>query len=141
MNLSWTVMGIVFVTTLVITILNGTYLPKSVGFIGPIVGGLIAGYLVGGNYTDGIVNGGIPVGLAGITYTSRIVAINGYKITVSLNTLIYNGSHVKLLFSLIFASFAFYLVFGIIGGLIGFAIKERKIIKEVLSWILFPNIF
>jgi len=133
MNLSWTVMGIVFVTTLVITILSGTYLPKSVGFIGPIVGGLIAGYLVGGNYTDGIVNGGIPVGLAGITYTSRIVAINGYKITVSLNTLIYNGSHVKLLFSLIFASFAFYLVFGIIGGLIGFAIKERKIIKEVLS--------
>ena len=133
MNLSWTVMSIVFVTTLVITILSGTYLPKSVGFIGPIVGGLIVGYLVGGNYTDGIVNGGIPVGLAGITYTSRIVAINGYKITVSLNTLIYNGSHVKLLFSLIFASFAFYLVFGIIGGLIGFAIKERKIIKEVLS--------
>ena len=126
-------MGIVFVTTLVITILSGTYLPKSAGFIGPIVGGLIAGYWVGGNYTDGIVNGGIPVGLAGITYTSRIVAINGYKITVSLNTLIYNGSHVKLLFSLIFASFAFYLVFGIIGGLIGFAIKERKIIKEVLS--------
>jgi fructose-specific phosphotransferase system IIC component len=133
MNLSWTVMSIVFVTTLVITILSGTYLPKSAGFIGPIVGGLIAGYWVGGNYTDGIVNGGIPVGLAGITYTSRIVAINGYKITVSLNTLIYNGSHVKLLFSLIFASFAFYLVFGIIGGLIGFAIKERKIIKEVLS--------
>jgi hypothetical protein len=126
-------MSIVFVTTLVITILSGTYLPKSAGFIGPIVGGLIAGYWVGGNYTDGIVNGGIPVGLAGITYTSRIVAINGYKITVSLNTLIYNGSHVKLLFSLIFASFAFYLVFGIIGGLIGFAIKERKIIKEVLS--------
>ena len=134
MNLSWTVMGIVFVTTLVITIISGTYLPKSVGFIGPIVGGLIAGYLVGGNYTDGIVNGGIPVGLAGITYTSGILAINGYKITASLNTHSYNGSHLQLLFSLIFASFAFYLVFGIIGGLIGFAIKERKIIKEILSW-------
>ena len=127
-------MSIVFVITLVIIILNGTYLPKSVGFIGPIVGGLIAGYLVGGNYTDGIVNGGIPVGLAGITYTSGIVAINGYKITSSLNNIfIYNGSHVQLFFSLIFASFAFYLGFGIIGGLIGFAIKERKIIKEVLS--------
>ena len=133
MNLSWTVMSIVFVTTLVITILSGTYLPKSAGFIGPIVGGLIAGYLVGGNYTDGIVNGGIPVGLAGITYTSGILAINGYKITASLNTHSYNGSHLQLLFSLIFANFAFYLVFGIIGGLIGFAIKERKIIKEVLS--------
>jgi Family of unknown function (DUF5518) len=134
MNLSWTVMSIVFVITLVIIILNGTYLPKSVGFIGPIFGGLIGGYLVGGNYTDGIVNGGIPVGLAGIVYTSGIVAINGYKITSSLNNIFnYNGSHVQLLFSLIFASFAFYLVFGIIGGLIGFAIKERKIIKEILS--------
>ncbi len=132
MNLSWTVMSIVFVITLVIIILSGTYLPKSISFIGPIVGGVIAGYWVGGNYTDGIVNGGIPVGLAGITYTSRIVAINGYKISLSLNTLIYNGSHVQLLFSLIFASFVFYLVFGVIGGLIGFAIKERKIIKEVL---------
>ncbi len=134
MNLSWTVMSIVFVITLVIIILNETYLPKSVSFIGPIVGGLIGGYLVDGNYTDVIVNGGIPVGLAGIVYTSGIVAISGYKITSSLNNIFsYNGSHVQLLLSLIFASFAFYFVFGIIGGLIGFAIKERKIIKEILS--------
>ena len=86
-------MSIVFVITLVIIILNGTYLPKSVGFIGPIVGGLIGGYLVGGNYTDGIVNGGIPVGLAGIVYTSGIVAINGYKITSSLNNIFVTMDH------------------------------------------------
>ena len=133
MNLNWIVMGIVFVFTIVVAILIGTYLPKSDSFIGPIIGGIIAGYLVGGNYTDGIVNGGIPVGLAGLTYTLGIVAVNGNQITSSLNTLSYNGLHVQLLISVVLAGFAFYFVYGIIGGLIGFAIKERKLIKEVLS--------
>jgi hypothetical protein len=103
MNLSWIVMGMVFVFTLVLAILIGSYLPKSLAFIVPIVGGLIAGYLVGVNYSDGIVNGGIPVGLAGLIYTSGI------------------------------AGFVFYLIFGIIGGFIGFAIKERRLIKQIFS--------
>ncbi|MGB8233227.1 MAG: DUF5518 domain-containing protein [Methanobacterium sp.] len=133
MNLNWIVMGVVYLVTLFIILIIGTYLPKSIGFIGPLVGGLIAGYLVGGNYTDGIINGGIPVGLAGLTYISGLVAINGNKITISLNTIIYNGSHLQLLINVLFAGFAFYFVYGIIGGLIGFAIKERKIIKEILS--------
>ena len=133
MNLNWMLMGIVFVVTLIIVILTGTYLPKGVGFLGPIVGGLIAGYLVDGNYTDGIVNGGIPVGLAGLVYSTDILAINGNTITTTLNTLIYNVSHVELLVSVIFAGFLFYFVLGMIGGLIGFAIKERKIIWEILS--------
>ena len=102
MNLNWIVMGIVFIFTLTIDILLGSYLSKSISFIIPVIGGLIAGYSVGGNYNDGILNGGIPVGLAGLIYTSGI------------------------------GGFIFYLVFGIIGGLIGFIIKERKLIKEVL---------
>ena len=133
MNLNWMVMCIVFVVTLIIVMLTGTYLPKGVGFLGPIVGGLIAGYLVGGNYTDGIVNGGIPVGLAGLVYSTGILAINGNTINITLNTLIYNVSHVELLVSVIFAGFLFYFVMGMVGGLIGFAIKERKIIREILS--------
>jgi len=96
-------MGMVFVFTLVLAILIGSYLPKSLAFIVPIVGGLIAGYLAGVNYSDGIVNGGIPVGLAGLIYTSGI------------------------------AGFVFYLIFGIIGGFIGFAIKERRLIKQIFS--------
>ncbi|WP_048190314.1 DUF5518 domain-containing protein [Methanobacterium sp. SMA-27] len=131
MNLNWMVMGIVFVVTLIIVMLTGTYLPNGVSFFGPIAGGLIAGYLVGGNYTDGIVNGGIPVGLAGLVYSTGILAINGN--TTTLNTQIYNVSHVELLISAIFAGFLFYFVMGVIGGLIGFAIKERKIIWEILS--------
>jgi len=96
-------MGFVFVFTLIVAILIGTYLPVAISFMIPLIGGIIAGYLVGGNYTDGVVNGGIPVGLVGLIYTSGI------------------------------PGFVFYLVFGIIGGLIGFAIKERRLIKQLLS--------
>ena len=98
MNLNWMVIVIVFLVTLVISIFIGVHLPKNSVFIIPIIGGVIAGYWVDGNYTDGIVNGGIPVGLAGFVFTSEIVGL------------------------------AFYFVFGIIG----FAIKERKLIKEIL---------
>ena len=132
MNLNWMVMGIVFVVTLIILMLTGTYLPKGVGFLGPIVGGFIAGYFVGGNYTDGIVNGGIPVGLAGLIYTTGILVSNGNTITVSLNTLIYSASHLELLMSVIVTGFLFYFVMGMVGGLMGFAIKERKIIMGIL---------
>ena len=126
-------MGIVFVVTLIIIMISETYLPMDVWFLGPIAGGLIAGYLVGGNYTDGIVNGGIPVGLAGLINITGILAINGNTLTTTLNALIYNVSHIELLISVIFAGFLFYFVMGMIGGLIGFAIKERKIIREILS--------
>jgi hypothetical protein len=132
MNLNWMVMGILFVVTLIILMLTGTYLPKGVGFLGPIVGGSIAGYFVGGNYTDGIVNGGIPVGLAGLIYTTGILVSNGNTITVSLNTLIYSASHLELLMSVIVTGFLFYFVMGMVGGLMGFAIKERKIIMGIL---------
>jgi len=32
--------------------------------IGPIIGGIIIGYMVGGSYRNGIVNGGLSVSLA-----------------------------------------------------------------------------
>ncbi len=125
-------MDIVFVVTLIILMFTGTYLPRGIGLLGPVVGGLIAGYLVGGNYTDGIVNGGIPVGFAGLVYTTGFLTINGNNITTSFNSLIYNISHVELLISVIVAGFLFYFVMGMIGGLLGFAIKERKIIIGIL---------
>jgi len=103
MNLNWMVMVIVFVFTLAFAVLSGNYLPKTIVFMVPVAGGLIAGYLVGGNYTDGIVSGGIPAGLAGLVYTAGI------------------------------PGFIYYLCFGALGGLIGFMIKERKIIIQILS--------
>jgi hypothetical protein len=103
MYLKWTVMALVFVITLIMSVFIANNTPNSVGFIFPLIGGLIAGYLVDGNYTDALVNGAIPVGLAGYIYTISIPGL------------------------------IFYLVFGVLGGLLGFVIKERKIIKHILS--------
>ena len=66
MNLNWIAISVAFIVTIVIAFISGIYLPKNIGLIGPVIGGLIAGYMVGGNYTDGIVNGGIPAGIAGL---------------------------------------------------------------------------
>jgi fructose-specific phosphotransferase system IIC component len=96
-------MVIVFILTLLMAVFIANYTPNSAAFIFPLIGGLIAGYLVDGNYTDAIVNGAIPVGLAGYVYTLSIPGL------------------------------IFYLGFGILGGLLGFVIKERKIIKHILS--------
>ena len=103
MIFKWTVMALVFIITLIISVFIANYTSNSVAFIYPLIGGLLAGYLVDGNYTDALVNGAIPVGLAGYVYT------------LSISGLI------------------FYLVFGVLGGLLGFVIKERKIIKHILS--------
>jgi len=103
MYFKWSVIVIVFVLTLLMAVFIANYTPNSVAFIFPLIGGLIAGYLIDGNYTDAIVNGAIPVGLAGYIYTLSIPGL------------------------------IFYLGFGVLGGLLGFAIKERKIIKQILS--------
>jgi hypothetical protein len=72
MNLNWMAIGAAFLVTIVISFVSGLYLPKNVGLIGPVIGGLIAGYIVDGNYTNGIINGGIPAGIAGL-YTLRLL--------------------------------------------------------------------
>ncbi len=130
MNLNWMAIGVAFVVTIIIAIFSGMYLPKNVGLIGPIIGGLIAGYMVGGSYTDGIVNGGIPAGIAGLIYLVVVVLLFGSTITTAAIALGYTGSTETLLISALigaaFVGFAMYFVLGIIGGIIGVAIKGRK---------------
>lgn len=55
MKINWIAIIVSFIVTIVISIVSGVYLPKNVGLIGPVIGGLIAGYMVDGSYTDGIV--------------------------------------------------------------------------------------
>lgn len=121
---------IAFVVTLVISIFSGIYLPKNVDLIGPIIGGFIAGYLVGNSYTDGLVNGGIPAGIAGIVTTVTIVLLSSNTINSIAISLGYSGSKEKLLLGLIigfaFAGFALFFVLGILGSIIGVKLKKRN---------------
>jgi len=130
MILNWRAIGVAFVVTLVLSIIFGIYLPKNIGLIGPIIGGLLAGYMVGGSYTEGLVNGGIPAGIAGSIYTVSVVSILGSKIIAEAVAIGYTGSTGTLLISAVIGGviggFAIYFFLGIIGSIIGVVIKNRN---------------
>jgi len=129
-KLNWMAIFVAFVVTIVISIICGVYLPKNAGLISPIIGGLIAGYMVGGSYTDGLVNGGIPAGIAGLVYTTVVILLSINTITSAAISLGYTGSTETLLITAVigaaFAGFALYFVLGIIGSVIGVSIKKRN---------------
>ena len=106
------------------------YLHKNVVFISPIIGGLIAGYIVNGRYSDGIVNGGIAAGIAGLI-SFPIIGLLSWNIVIS--TLSKYGYHIPpetLLFGVLTGTALFgmvtYFILGLIGGIIGTAIKGGK---------------
>jgi hypothetical protein len=103
MNFNLKIMVMVFLLALLLSVFTGNYLHGALSFVIPLVAGLTAGYLVDGNYTDAVVNAGISVGLAGFVYTIGIPEV------------------------------IFYLIYGILGGLLGFAVRERKIILQILK--------
>lgn len=129
MNLNWMAIIVAFVVAIVMGIFGGLYLPKNVSLIGPIIGGLIAGYLVDGSYTDGLVNGGIPAGIAGLISFVVIIYLTWSEITTLASNLGYPlppGSFLTGEIAAGFAGFAMYFVLGIIGAVIGVAIKNRS---------------
>jgi hypothetical protein len=130
MKLNWKAIGAAFVATTLISIICGIYLPKNVDLIGPVIGGLIAGYVVGGSYTDGLVNGGIPAGIGGIVSTVTLVLLSSSQITSLVYSTGYTGSKETLLIGLVvgsaFAGFAIFFVLGIVGSIIGVGLNKRN---------------
>ena len=128
MKLKWAAIVVAFVVAFLMGIFGELYLPKNVSLIGPIIGGLIAGYLVGGNYTDGLVNGGIPAGIAGLISLPVVLSLSWSEITTAVSNLGYQlpqGSFIMIIIGSAFAGFAIYFVLGIIGAIIGVAVKKR----------------
>ncbi len=129
MNLNWTAIIIAFVISIIMGIFGGLYLPKNINLIGPIIGGLIAGYIVDGSYTDGLVNGGVPAGIAGLISFVVIIYLTWGEITTLVSNLGYPLPPESFLIVEVatgFAGFAMYFVLGIIGAVIGVAIKNRS---------------
>jgi Family of unknown function (DUF5518) len=126
--------GVAFIITIVIALISGIYLLRNVGLIAPIIGGLIAGYMVGGSFTNGLVNGGIPAGIAGaINSLFEVWVLNKALATTVISTALvsagYTGSPERFLIiaaiGSAFVGFAIFFVLGIIGAIIGVAIKKR----------------
>ena len=119
-----------FIITTVLSIIFGIYLPKNVDLIAPVIGGLIAGYIVGGSYTDGLVNGGIPAGIGGIVSTVTIVLFSSSQITSLAYSIGYTGSKETLFIGLIVGSavagFALFFVLGILGSIVGVKLNSRN---------------
>lgn len=123
MNINWMAVGIGFIVTLILGII-GVY----VGFLGllaPIIGGLIAGYMITGNYTDGAINGGLGAGIAGFVVTLIAVLVFGGA-AMALSGYEVSGGVIGAA-AIIGAIVAFIVEFilGAIGGIIGILIKGQ----------------
>ncbi len=130
MKLNWMAISAAFIITTVLSIIFGIYLPKNVDLIAPVIGGLIAGYIVGGSYTDGLVNGGIPAGIGGIVSTVTIVLFSSSQIINLAYSIGYTGSKETLFIGLIVGSavagFALFFVLGILGSIVGVKLNSRN---------------
>lgn len=101
---NWTPVIIGIILTAVIGLI-GIFIPF-LNILAPIIGGAVAAYLVGGDYKDGAVNGGISSAGGG--------AIIGF-VVLGPFTAIIGG---------LALGFIFGLILGIIGGVIGVLIKR-----------------
>ncbi|MGZ4857618.1 MAG: DUF5518 domain-containing protein [Methanobacteriaceae archaeon] len=126
-------MGFGFIVTLVLAYL-GNYVPYLDIPIAPLIGGIIVGYVVGGSYKNGIINGGLSAGLVGFLYTLMvIVLVTGNTISTAVAAYVaptaFSGeSGIFTAIIIIIGAFLasiIYFILGLIGGIIGVAIKER----------------
>ncbi len=133
--INWKAVGFGFIVTLVLAYL-GNYIPYVDIPLAPIIGGIVAGYVVGGSYKNGIINGGLAAGIPGFLYTlAVIVFVTGSTIAVAVSKTALSGeSGIATIIIIIIGAilaFVIYFVLGLIGGIIGAAIKERGIKKTV----------
>lgn len=136
---NWKSLVLGFIITLILAYL-GKYIPHLDMPIAPIVGGIIAGYMVGGSYRDGGVYGGLSVGIAGFFYTILVIILSGgisLATTVSMNIFSMPVNGESEIFTAIiiilgaFLAFSIYFILGLIGGIIGIAVKERNAEKQI----------
>jgi hypothetical protein len=120
MNLNWKVIAIGSLVSLVLVLLlSSIYL----AFIGPIIGGIITGYMLIGTRNDVLLNGGISAGFGGGTAG----IINIYLTLVLFSSLGFDiNSAYPMIMGSIIGAIIIYIFLGAAGALIGQYIKNRK---------------
>ena len=138
---NWKSIGLGFIITLVFVYL-GKYLPYLAMSLAPILGGIFAGYVVGGSYKNGAIYGGFSAGIAGFIYTLLVIILSsGITRATSVSmaiipTSLSGASGIVTVGVIILGAtiaFVIYFVMGLIGGIIGVAIKERNAEKQILK--------
>lgn len=85
--------------------------------------------MVGGSYSDGIVNGGIAAGMAGLISFPVIGLLSWSVVTTTLSNYGYHIPPETFLIGVVgtgLVGLVMYFVLGLIGGIIGIAIKGEK---------------
>ena len=120
----------------------GNYLPYLDMSLAPILGGILAGYIVGGSYKNGAIYGGFSAGIAGFIYTLLVIILSsGIALATSVSvavvpTSLSSASGIVTAGVIILGAtiaFVIYFIMGLIGGFIGVAIKERNAEKQILK--------
>ena len=137
---NWKAIGLGVIITLILAYL-GKYIPHLDNPIAPIIGGIFAGYVVGGSYKNGVIYGGLSAGIAGFAYTLSVIILSAgiaLATTVSMNIVPNSVSGesgivtVSIIILGAFLAFGIYLILGLICGIIGIAIRERNAEKQIL---------
>ncbi len=125
MKLNWKAVIVGFGVSFLIALFTGLYLPK-MGLIAPVIGGFVAVYLVELSYTNGILYGGVPTSIAGLTSIPLVVfLLNQANIQIanlhvslrSITYYLYIGGAVS--------GFILFLFIGLISGIIAVAIRKK----------------
>lgn len=122
-NLNWPAMIVSFFVTIVLGVFGGRYLPDNVCLVGPLIGGFVVGLMAGNRYIDGLVNGGIPAGMAASIGFIMLFLIFGNEIPSILNTPPEMILFITLL--IVILIFVPYFLIGSIGGILGAAMRKR----------------
>jgi uncharacterized protein involved in cysteine biosynthesis len=113
--INWKPVAIGFVVTLILEIIGvligfwGMFVPLIISILAPVIGGLLAAYIAGGEYIDGARNGGLAGGFGSLV--AAFIVLSGADLAA-------------IIFSAIF-SFILSAILGIIGGTIGIVLKGK----------------
>ena len=133
MKLNWKAITVGFVVAFIISLFSGLYFPK-IGLIGPVIGSFIAVYMVEVSYTDGILYGGLPTSIAGLTSIPLVVFLSPNQSNIQLASFHIYGSILDFL-----SGFILFLFIGIISGIIAVAVQKKthKKFVYVLTAVVF----
>ena len=126
MKLNWMAIIVGFTFAFLISLFSGLYLPK-LGPIGPVIGAFIAVYMVKVSYTDGIMYGGIPISIAGITSFSLLVFLSQNPANIHHANLNISPEELRTLLYIVGAvsGFILFLFIGILSGVIAVAVQKK----------------
>lgn len=141
MNLNWKAIIVGFTFAFLISLFSGLYLPK-LGPIGPVIGAFIAVYMVEMSYTDGILYGGLPISIAGITSFSLLAFLSQNPANIQNASLNISPEELITLFYIVGAvsGFILFLFIGILSGIIAVAVQKKTDKKYIYTLTAFAVI-